>query len=197
MDDDTRQKIFDPFFTTKPSGHGLGLAAVQGIARQHGGMIGVRSAVGVGTTFTFLLPPATGAAPATQSAPVPARKWALAGAVLVIDDEDAVRSLARRILERHSIMALEAANGQAALDIFAEHAGQIAAVLLDLTMPKMSGAEVLHALRAIRPDLPVLLTSGYSEQATLGWDLEGGRIGFIQKPYRPQELLDKLYELLG
>jgi CheY-like chemotaxis protein len=115
----------------------------------------------------------------------------------VIDDEETVRMLAYRILERYGVPALMAANGAAGLEIVAARGDELAAVLLDLTMPGLSGVETLRRLRAIRPDLPVLLTSGYSAESAL--EIAGGnaRIDFIQKPYRPQELIAKLQALVG
>ncbi len=198
MDAATRARIFDPFFTTKFTGRGLGLAAVLGIVRGHHGAIKVYSEPGMGTTFKVLLPAAVGAAQAV-SAPAPAREtWHSGGLVLVVDDEEGVRTVAQGVLERCGFNVIEASDGREGVDVFREHAAEIRAVLLDMTMPRMSGVEALREIRRIRRDVPVILSSGYSEADAIDHFRFGGEelAGFIQKPYAAAGLVDKLRQAL-
>jgi PAS domain S-box-containing protein len=191
MDEATQQRLFDPFFTTKFTGRGLGMSAVLGIVRGHKGAILVDSAAGAGSTIRVLFPamaesaePAADAGVASQLdvASSPRRRT-----ILVVDDEDTVRRLCIAFVERLGHRGIEAADGEEALALFRERGSEIDCVVLDLTMPRMDGLSTFRALRAIRPDLRVILASGYSEQdAMLRFDAEGPT-GFIQKPFRLQE----------
>lgn len=187
MDAATAGKIFEPFFTTKPTGRGLGLAAVQGILRGHRGHVRVESKVGRGTTFFVYLPAGAGA---VAPAPVVSRSPAAKGTILVVDDEPGVRQFMRAALEFGGFTVLEAENGAEAVATFAEHADVIDLVLLDLTMPVMSGEDALVKINALRPATPVVMTSGYNELGQ-GSRLTGrGAVDFIQKPYPVRDLLD-------
>ncbi len=183
--------IFEPFFTTKESGRGtgLGLATVFGIVRQHGGWLAVETAPGRGTTFRiFLRAEDDGAAPR----PAPARPALRRGTatILLVEDEPAVRMLARVILERQGYHVLEAAHGHDALLVFERHAESIQLLLTDMVMPQgMTGRELATRLQALKPALKVIFTSGYSADiAGQELDLRDGQ-NFIQKPFSPRQLL--------
>ena len=190
MTPEVRARMFEPFFTTKEvgKGTGLGLAMVFAIVRQHKGWIDCASKPGVGTRFDVYLPraePAREPRPAPAPAPAPARGH---GTVLVVDDEPLVRNLARAALASGGYTVLTATNGREAVELYAARGDEIALVVLDLTMPVLSGHEAFRQLLALSPRVRVLFVSGYSpDQLT---DLERERMaGFLKKPYRPHELL--------
>jgi two-component system, cell cycle sensor histidine kinase and response regulator CckA len=193
FDAETQARLFDPFFTTKFTGRGLGLAAVLGILRGHRGAIAVEGAPQQGARFTVLLPAApTVAVVAPRGNEASTSRGA--GLVLVADDEAAVRTVARRVLERAGYTVCMANDGREAVAVFAARADEIVAVLLDMTMPLLRGDEVYRELQKIRPDVAVVLTSGYSDpsQATS----LAGTVGFLAKPWTPQELLTTLRTVL-
>jgi len=190
MDSGTLQRIFDPFFSTKFSGRGLGLAAVMGIVESHNGHIRIRTGPGEGTTFRILLP-AVGAAPDDAAPPRSSvADWRGRGTVLLAEDEDGVREVVGRMLERLGFRVLSAEDGVAALEALDRSDGAMTAVLLDVSMPRMGGAETLRRIRARRPDLPIVLMSGYTEQEVAAKLLEGnhGATAFLQKPFLPEDL---------
>jgi signal transduction histidine kinase len=194
MDDETRAKIFEPYFSTKFTGRGLGLAAALGIVRAHGGAIHVASTAGEGTVVTALLPLSESSAYAVHSRNEPDLRAHAVGTVLVVDDESLVRDVTARTLQSAGYSVVLASSGEEALDLVTRQNGSLAAIVLDLTMQGVGGAEVLSRLRAGGNDLPVLLTSGYSDLDPALLDQDG--VGFIQKPYRIGELLTRLRSLV-
>jgi signal transduction histidine kinase/CheY-like chemotaxis protein len=191
MDAATRAKIFDPFFSTKFTGRGLGLAAVSGIVRGHSGSITVESTQGKGTNFTILFPTTKKAVAASVSS-VASPNLHGSGTILVVDDEEAVRQVVRKTLEHYGYRVLLAKNGGEAIDVFKREPSQISLVILDLSMPGMSGNETLPELRRIRPEVKVLVSSGYTEDETMSL-FTGQRVsGFLQKPYIFTRLAEKI-----
>ena len=196
MDDDTLERIFDPFFTTKESGRGLGLAAVMGIVSGLGGGIRVDSAEGRGTSFEILLPEAS-ATRAPRAGSVARARQGPGVTVLLADDEEAVRGMARRVLERAGHTVIEAKDGLDAVRRYDEDALRVSAAVLDVSMPGLGGREVFDELRKRSPSLPVVFTTGYDPvDAIRGLDAAPS-VGFLQKPYRPADLVQALSALLS
>jgi CheY-like chemotaxis protein len=198
MDEITLSRIFEPFFTTKAEGKGtgLGLSMVYGIVKQSGGWIWVTSAVGRGTAFDIYLPRVTGACDAPEvrrPAPAPTRGTET---VLLVEDEDQVRDLAREVLQMNGYTVLEAPHGAEAVRICEQYRDRIDLVLTDMIMPQMNGRELFERLSVQRPGLRVLYMSGYTDQAVIGEGLLDEGAAYLQKPFTLDGLAQKIREVL-
>jgi CheY-like chemotaxis protein len=195
MEPATQARIFEPFFTTKFAGRGLGLSSVLGIVSAHGGTMTLQSAPGEGSCFTVLLPAAPQSA---QPKSAPAAQVAVAGSgtILVVDDEPAVREMSRCVLESSGYQVLTAADGLAAIQQVTEHP-EIRAVLMDLGMPGMCGDTAASRVRELRPELPILLSSGYSPSEADRSSPESVCCEFLPKPYSPAMLLERIGRLVN
>jgi two-component system, cell cycle sensor histidine kinase and response regulator CckA len=192
-------KIFDPFFSTKFPGRGLGLASLLGIAQAHTASISVRSQPGIGTEFVIVFP-ATTASSSTKKAPtvsIPTQHASLPkkSAVLVVDDEEDVRVACSMIFPGMGLEALVASDGQIGIEVFQQHQKDIMAVLLDLTMPNMDGQQFFDQIQRLNPTVPVILSSGYSEEEAMKRFHNPGITAFIQKPYQVEVLITKIQEI--
>ncbi|MEW6158717.1 MAG: PAS domain S-box protein [Verrucomicrobiota bacterium] len=196
MDAETQSKIFDPFFSTKFTGRGLGLAAVLGIVRGHNGALKLDSTVGQGTTFRLLFP----GLHALPERPMEDAAFNTAyrgeGTILVVDDEESVRSFLAQVLEAFGFKVLLAADGREGLALFTKNASAITLTILDLTMPRMNGEETFREIRKLQPEARVLLTSGYDEREAVARFRAKGLSGFLQKPFQPLDVARILQQVL-
>jgi CheY-like chemotaxis protein len=197
MDEATRVRIFEPFFTTKKMGHGtgLGLASAFGIIKNHQGTITVESAVGVGTRFHIYLPAVLAEKPAPSE---PSRRVARGeGTILVVDDEPYILASLQDMLRELGYTVLVANGGMAALEIFDSYKNPIDLVILDMIMPDMGGAETFDLIKAKRPEVKVLLSSGYSMNQLAEEIISRGCSGFLQKPFNLTRLSQMVYSILN
>ncbi|MDQ6612717.1 MAG: response regulator [Gemmatimonadota bacterium] len=201
MDEATLTRVFDLFFSTKLAGRGLGLAATLGIVHGHAGALEVSSSRGKGTVMRLYFPAAYEAKDRTRSTnitpdgvPVISRARVR---VLVVDDDEHVRALAHRVLERLNYESIEATDGLAAIDLLRADATQVDAVLLDMTMPRMNGEDTLRGIRALAPWLPVILMSGHDEREVTPQLLEHGLGGYLQKPFTVDALSSMFARVVG
>jgi CheY-like chemotaxis protein len=197
MSADTVVRIFDPFFSTKFTGRGLGLAAVAGIVRTNGGAILIDSELGRGTTVRVLLPICGEPLPAATLDAPRGSDTVSTLTVMVVDDDDTIRSLTRDMLEQAGFTVICAEDGMAAVERLRAEPSAVDAVLLDLTMPKLSGEETYRRLLEVRSDLPVIVASGYSEQDAMDRFSGPRPAGYLQKPYRIADLKRAIAQVCG
>ncbi len=199
MDASALAHVFEPFFTSRELGlgAGLGLATVYGIVRQNRGYIEASSSPGQGTMFRIAFPRVERAEPefAAVAAPVPLMRGS--GTILVVEDEDIVRDLARRVLESYGYRVVTAASGDEALEAFAEHGPAIALLLTDVVMPRMNGRELAERIRRVRPDLPVIYMSGYTDDIMAQHGVIGEDTPLVHKPFSIESLLGRIQDGLG
>ncbi len=196
MDRQTQAGIFEPFFTTKPTGRGLGMSAVLGIIRSHYGAIKIDSKVGEGTTFRIVLPVSiSNQSDLSSESSDEAEQMRCLGTVLLVDDDEDVRTMEAQILESMGFRVLEADDGESAIEVYHQYGKEIAVILLDMAMPNMDGMTCFSELKRMNRDVKVILSSGYSQADTGEWC--AGLSGFIQKPYRPEMLKNMLLEVIN
>jgi PAS domain S-box-containing protein len=196
MDKETTGKIFDPFFSTKFIGRGLGMASTLGILQKHNAAIKIDSNLGAGTTIRILFPLAEKTIPETVRESSISDEWRGSGTALVVDDEEDVRFTVSAMLEKLGFTVLSAINGEEGVNIFQEHAEEIAFVLLDLTMPRMDGVEAFDKMRQVKPGVRIILSSGYSKEESVKRFAGIPFTDFIKKPYRFEDLMGKVRAII-
>ncbi|MBT3379232.1 MAG: response regulator [Lentisphaerae bacterium] len=198
MERETLSRVFEPFFTTKEpgSGTGMGLATVYGIVKNHGGFVLVDSEPEEGTTFSILLPLSQDAAEEKQEKTEEPRQVRQAGRVLLVDDEEMLRNVVSRMLAKLKYQVVTASNGKEAVDYYAKSGDDVDLVILDMMMPVMDGRDCFRGLKEMDPDVKVLLSTGSAFEGQSQALMGEGVLGFVQKPYRMNELADKIKEIL-
>lgn len=193
MDEETKWRIFEPFYTTKFAGRGLGMSAVLGIIGSHKGALQLQSQLGQGSTFKVYLPAQKNNSVQDRSVQhITESEWCGHGTVLLAEDEDQIRSIVKTYLEMFGFTVVEAVNGKEALDLFQKYASDISLVMTDMDMPVMDGYALFHALKQIKPTLPIIISSGFGE-ADVTARIDSNKIaGLISKPYTPEKLRDTL-----
>lgn len=194
--DTVRERVFDPFFSTKRAGRGLGMSALLGIVRSHGGALCLATKVDRGSCFRVLLPRSTASA-ARSERPTRSAEIPRSGCILIADDEVLVRKVLVRTLEQQGFTTVSARDGEEALSLLQDRANVFAGAVLDLNMPKLDGAEVLRRARRARPDLPILLTSGYSADTAAQEFLRSPNVAFLAKPFEVNHLRSSIASLLS
>jgi PAS domain S-box-containing protein len=194
MGKEVLDRIFEPFFTTKFTGRGLGMAAVLGIVRGHRGAIQIHSEPGQGTSFKVLLPAAVSMTGGMPGGEPPAEAWHGSGTVLLVDDEETIRTVGSELLKELGFQVLTAEDGGQALEMYRKHP-EIRLVLLDLTMPRMDGEQAFRELRKMDPQAQVILASGFSEHEVGQKFVDTGLVAFVQKPYRLAGLREALQKI--
>ena len=197
MDADTRRRIFEPFFSSKFIGRGLGLSAVLGIVRDHQGALRVESTPEVGTTVSVYLPSTDQSTQVAATPPLEKPAWHVSGLALVVDDELAVRTVVQRMLERIGFDVVSAADGGQAMERVTSHGDALRLVLLDVTMPGISTRETVLDIHAANPSVPIVLMSGYDENAATRELAEHGVAGFLKKPFRIDAAILAIRDAIG
>jgi PAS domain S-box-containing protein len=197
MTPEVMERIFDPFFTTKATGRGLGLSAMLGILRGHGAGLNIHSQVGRGTRFRLCFPAMEKASTCGAPQALMPDKPPLRGLVLLVDDEEQILETTGMALDSLGFQVLVAQDGLEALDRFREYGKDLDLVIMDLTMPRLDGREAFRIMRSLDPTIPVVLSSGYSEQDSLQTFPDGGPMGFLQKPYQLKDLKTVIQRALG
>jgi CheY-like chemotaxis protein len=196
MDKKTQEKIFDPFFTTKEVGRGtgLGLASVYGIIKSHRGLINVYSELGEGTVFNIYLPATQKEIDQKETTPNAISSGT--EVILLVDDEEFITVVGKRLLEKLGYRVFTAISGSEAVEFYSTHKDVIDLIILDVVMPEMGGGKTFDLLKKIDPDVKVLLASGYGISGQAADILKRGCRGFIQKPFTLSEVSQKLREIL-
>jgi two-component system cell cycle sensor histidine kinase/response regulator CckA len=199
MDMETQTQIFEPFFTTKDTGEGtgLGLATVYGIIKQSGGDIRVYSEPEKGTMFKIYLPRMEEDMESVQEADLQMERIGGAETVLLVEDNDLVRKVSRRVLEQYGYRVLEAEDARKALMVSGQHEGLIDLMVTDVVMPEMSGKELAERLKVLRPEMKVLYMSGYTDSEVVRRGVIGRDVAFLQKPFAPDVLAGKVRQVLS
>ena len=199
MDAETCSRIFEPFFTTKQKGQGtgLGLSTVYGIVKQSSGFIWAYSEPEKGTTFKIYLPRVAADAEPGETKQPPARGLRGSETILVVEDDDGLRNLARRVLQRYGYTVLQARGGEEALKVTEEHEGRIHLMLTDVVMPGMGGKDLAEHLQPLHPEIRVIYMSGYTDNAIARHGVLAPGLAFLQKPFTPEALVSKVREVLG
>jgi CheY-like chemotaxis protein len=199
MDKETKLRLFEPFYTTKFTGRGLGMSAVLGIIMSHGGVLQLFSQKGQGTTFKVYLPVqidelAGDNTHAPSESPV---QWMGTGTILLVEDEDQVRIIAKTLLEMFGFTVIEAADGKEALELYQNNISDITLVLTDMGMPIMDGCELFFKLKSLNPQLPIIISSGFGDAEVSSRIASDEIAGIISKPYNPNQLREALKNALG
>jgi PAS domain S-box-containing protein len=189
MDEGTLSRVFDPFFSTKEGGTGLGLSTVYGVVTRSGGTVSASSSPGEGSTFELSFPAAQVEHVGEVGADAPAALSGLDHTILLAEDESALRSLAQKVFQRAGCRVVEAENGEEALRLFSEDPSRFDALVTDIVMPILGGWELAERVREIRSDLPIVFISGYADRESIRHRLRSESDVFLQKPFRPEELV--------